>query len=49
MFIHIFNTLFMELITGIINLIDDNPYISIIVCLLFALVVILYKGVKGKA
>lgn len=39
----------MELVTGFIKLIDDNPYVSIIVCLLFAVVLILYKGVKRKA
>jgi hypothetical protein len=40
MSIHIFNTLFMELVNGFIKLIDDNPYVSIIVCLLLALFLI---------
>lgn len=38
----------MENITQIEKLIDNNPYISIVFCLLIALALITYKVVKDR-
>lgn len=38
----------MEIVTHIVKLIDNNPYISIVVCLLIALALITYNVIKKK-
>lgn len=38
----------MEIVTQIEKLIDNNPYVSIVSCLLIALALITYKVVKGR-
>ncbi|ASO05482.1 hypothetical protein GQ41_3022 [Arenibacter algicola] len=38
----------MEIVTPIVKLIDNNPFISIVFCLLIALALITYKIVKKR-
>jgi hypothetical protein len=38
----------MEIVNAIVKLIDSNPFISIVFCLLLALALITYKIVKKR-